>query len=37
MYWSAEGGTNITNIVNGGIVPQLDSQCIADLQANGGK
>jgi hypothetical protein len=37
MYWSAEAGTNITNIVSGGTVPQLDSQCIADLQANGGK
>ncbi len=34
MYWSAETGAGISNMTS---VPQLDSQCIADLQANGGK
>ncbi|MEL1240720.1 membrane metalloprotease [Flavobacterium flavipallidum] len=33
MYWEAESGTNLT----GGTIPQLDAQCIADLQAFGGK
>jgi hypothetical protein len=33
MYWSSETG----NGVSGGIAPQLDSQCLADLRANGGK
>lgn len=33
MYWEAESGTNLF----GGNIPQLDAQCIADLQANGGK
>lgn len=37
MYWSAESGSGITNMVSGGSVPQLDAQCIADLRANGGK
>lgn len=32
MYWESESG----NII-GGTIPQLDSQCIADLRANGGK
>lgn len=32
MYWESESGN-----VYGGIIPQLDSQCIADLRANGGK
>jgi hypothetical protein len=37
MYWSAESGSGISNMVSGGSVPELDSQCIADLRANGGK
>jgi len=37
MYWSAETGDGIANLVSGGSAPQLDAQCIADLQANGGK
>ncbi|EIA07165.1 hypothetical protein [Flavobacterium frigoris] len=37
MYWSAESGSGIANMVSGGSVPQLDAQCIADLRANGGK
>lgn len=37
MFWQAETGSGIMGMVSGGNVPQLDSQCIADLQANGGK
>jgi predicted Zn-dependent protease len=33
MYWSSETGHS----VSGGIAPQLDSQCLADLRANGGR
>ncbi|WP_026715005.1 membrane metalloprotease [Flavobacterium daejeonense] len=33
MYWESESGSNLF----GGNIPQLDAQCIADLQANGGK
>ena len=36
MYWTAETGFGLDNLM-GGSVPQLDAQCIADLQANGGK
>ncbi len=32
MYWESESGN-----VLGGTIPVLDSQCIADLRANGGK
>lgn len=37
MYWSSEIGGGIGNMVSSGTAPQLDSQCIADLRANGGK
>jgi len=37
MYWAAESGTNISNMVNMSAAPQLDAQCLADLKANGGK
>lgn len=37
MYYSAESGSGIANMVSGGSAPQLDAQCIADLRANGGK
>lgn len=37
MYWSAETGAGIVNMANMSSAPQLDAQCIADLQANGGK
>ncbi|GAA4239191.1 hypothetical protein GCM10022291_32560 [Postechiella marina] len=37
MYWSAETGAGISNMANMSTAPQLDAQCIADLQANGGK
>ncbi len=34
MYWLSESGNSLANL---GSAPQLDAQCIADLQANGGK
>ena len=37
MFWSAELGGGINNMVSSGTAPQLDAQCIADLRANGGK
>jgi hypothetical protein len=37
MYWTAETGEGLINMLSGGSVPNLDDQCIADLQANGGK
>lgn len=37
MYYTAETGDVVSNLVGLGSVPELDSQCIADLQANGGK
>lgn len=36
MYWQVESSSVIDMMV-GGNVPQLDSNCLADLQANGGK
>ena len=36
MYWATEAGTGLDNLIGGG-VPELDAQCIADLQANGGQ
>ena len=37
MYWTAETGEGIINMISGGTVPSLDSGCLADLQANVGK
>ncbi|MEL0645092.1 membrane metalloprotease [Olleya sp. Ti.3.14] len=37
MYWQAENGNGAMTMISGGSIPQLDAQCIADLQANGGK
>jgi hypothetical protein len=37
MYWAAETSQGIGNILSGGQIPTLDSQCLADLQANGGR
>jgi hypothetical protein len=37
MYWSAESGSGISALMGSNDAPQLDAQCIADLQANGGK
>jgi predicted Zn-dependent protease len=36
MYWATETGDFISNLA-GSNAPQLDSNCIADLRANGGK
>lgn len=37
MYWTAETGEGLINMLSGGSVPNLDDQCITDLKANGGK
>ncbi|WP_245224728.1 membrane metalloprotease [Pseudozobellia sp. WGM2] len=37
MYWTAETGEGLVNMLSGGTIPDFDSQCLADLQANGGK
>jgi len=37
MYWQAETGGGAMGMISGGTIPELDAQCIADLQANGGK
>ncbi|NJX16546.1 membrane metalloprotease [Tamlana crocina] len=37
MYWEAESGAAVSNMVNSGSAPQLGPECIADLKANGGK
>lgn len=37
MYWTAETGEGLINMLSGGSIPEFDSQCLADLQANGGK
>ena len=37
MNWVVQTGDVIQNLANAQDVPQLDSQCKADLQANGGK
>ncbi|MBC9796842.1 membrane metalloprotease [Sinomicrobium weinanense] len=37
MYYLAESGGDLSNVISGGSIPELDPLCIADLQANGGK
>lgn len=37
MYWSAETGDGLSNLIGSSTAPKLDAHCIADLQANGGK
>ncbi|WP_237685906.1 membrane metalloprotease [Flagellimonas profundi] len=37
MYWTAETGEGLINMISGGTIPGLDAACLADLQANGGK
>lgn len=37
MHWSFDLSAGIGNMSNSGNAPQLDSQCIADLRANGGR
>jgi hypothetical protein len=36
MFWSAESGSGIADMVSGGSAPKLDAR-LADLKANGGK
>jgi hypothetical protein len=37
MFWEAETGHGVSNMISGGTAVQLDAQCLADLRANGGK
>jgi hypothetical protein len=37
MYFAAETSQGIDNMITGGEVPELDAQCLADLEANGGR
>ncbi|RYC53456.1 membrane metalloprotease [Flagellimonas olearia] len=37
MYWTAETGEGLVNMISGGNIPELDAACLADLKANGGK
>jgi len=37
MYWTAETGEGLLNMLTGGSVPELDNHCLDDLKANGGK
>ena len=37
MYWTAETGEGLLNSISGGAIPSLDTLCLQDLQANGGK
>ncbi|GAA4270635.1 membrane metalloprotease [Hyunsoonleella aestuarii] len=37
MFWTSETGSAINNMGSMNSAPQLDSQCITDLQANGGR
>tara|TARA_R110002049_G_scaffold993_3_gene7159 strand:- start:35101 stop:35808 length:708 start_codon:yes stop_codon:yes gene_type:complete len=37
MHWTVESSIGLSNMVSMSAAPQLDAQCIADLQANGGK
>ena len=37
MFWTAETGEGLVNMISGGSIPIFDSLCLQDLQANGGK
>lgn len=37
MFWATESSQGVDSMLNMTSAPELDSQCIADLQANGGK
>ncbi|MTE27843.1 membrane metalloprotease [Winogradskyella ouciana] len=37
MFWATESSAGLDDMLNMNSAPELDSQCIADLQANGGK
>ncbi len=37
MFWTAETGEGLINMISGGSIPTLDGQCLTDLTENGGK
>jgi len=37
MNWEAEGGNAVQNLLGNAPIPELDANCLNDLQANGGK
>jgi predicted Zn-dependent protease len=37
MYWEAETGSAIANLIGSNPIPDFDANCISDLQHNGGK
>lgn len=37
MFWEVENSNMIMDMMLGGNIPELDANCLADLQANGGK
>ncbi len=37
MYWEAETGSAVANLVGNSPIPVFDANCLADLKANGGK
>lgn len=37
MFWEAETGTAVANLVGNSPIPAFDANCLADLKANGGK
>ena len=37
MFWTAETGEGLINMISGGTIPTFDSLCLQDLHANGGK
>lgn len=37
MYWEAETGGMVDNLVGGAPIPDFDENCIQDMRANGGK
>lgn len=37
MYYTAENGNSISDMISGGQVPALDNFCLQDLQNNGGR
>ncbi len=37
MYWNSGTYAGFSNMINMNSAPELDTQCLADLQANGGK
>ncbi len=37
MFWTAETGEGLLNMISGGSIPTFDSSCLEDLRSNGGK